>query len=160
MTILHPHLGRLGPGRFWSRREVESSLFSSLRLYLNLLSISQIGHQWLDRSPRWITSLSRFYHPSDWQSRPAGPSRPSLDFPLFRLLIIKRDWPPIVDQWKKADVDILRVSFLIASNQPSSCRFTHSFSGDWEILSLNHRIGKALVLLLINIQAKGLIKLS
>ena len=95
-----------------------------MRSYSNLLSISQIGHQWSDRSPRWITSLSRFYHPSGRQSRPAGPSRPGLDSPPGSRTI-ERDRPPIEDQWKKADIDVLRVGSLTASSQPSSCRFTH-----------------------------------
>ena len=147
VTIFHPHLKALGPSRFRSKRRVGSSLFLLLRSYLNLLSISQIGDQWSDWSPRGITPLSWFYHPLGRQSRPARPSRSSLDSTLFRSLTIKKDWPLIEDWWQKADIDILRVGFLTASSQPSSFRFTHDFFNDWELFSLKHRIGKALVLL-------------
>ena len=159
MTILYLYLRILDPGQFWSWRGVRSLLLSLLRLYSNLLSISQIGHQWLDQSLRWITSLSRFYHLSGWQSRLAGPSRPSLDSLPFKSLTIERDQPPIEDQWKEADVDVLKVGCLTASSQPSSCRFTHGPSGDQALLSLNHWIEKALALLWVDIKVKSLIKL-
>ena len=160
VTILHLHLGALGPGRFWSRRGVGLSSLSLSRSYSNLLSIFQIGHQWSDWLLRWITSFSWFYYLSGWQSRLAGPSRPSLDFLPFRSLTIKKDQLPIEDQWKEVDVNVLRVGPLTASGQPSCCCFTHGRSGDRELFSLNQRIGKALALLWVDTQVRGLIKLS
>ena len=159
VTILHPHLGILGLGWFWSRRRVRLSLLSLLRLYLNLLSISQIGHQWSDWSPRWITSFSRFFHLSSQQSRLVGLSRLSLDFPP-RLRIIKRDWLPIEDQWKETDVGVLRVGSLTASSHPSSFCFTHGSFNDKGWLLLHHQSGKALALLWADTQAKSLTRLS
>ena len=136
-----------------------SPLLLLLRSYSSLLSIFQIKHQWSNWSPKWITSLSWFYYLSDWQSRPEGPSRPSLDsFP--RLQTIKKDWSLIEDQWQEADVDDLRIGSLTASSQLSFCRFTHGLSIDQALLSLNHLIKKALALLLADTQAKGLIRLS
>ena len=159
MTILHSHLRVLSSSWFWSRKRVGSSLLLLLCSYSNSLSIFQIGYQELDRSLRWITSLFWFYHLSSWQSRSLRLSKSSLDSPLFRSLTIERDWLPIEDQWKEANIDVLRVDSLTASSQPSSCRFTHGPSSNQEVLSFNYRIGKALALLWVNMQARSLIKL-
>ena len=140
-------------------RVVIFPLLSLLCSYSNLLSISQIGHQWSDWLPGWITSLSWFHYLSGRQSRPAEPSKPSLNSSP-RLRTIEMDWFPIENWWKKADVVILRVGCLTTSSQPSSCRFTHAPSGDRELFSLNHQIGKALALLWADTQARGLIRLS
>ena len=73
---------------------------------------------------------------------------------------MKRDRSPVENQWKKADVDVLKIAFLTASSRPFFCRFIHSPSSDQKLLLLNHRIGKAIALLWVNMQARGLIKLS
>ena len=75
-----------------------------------------------------------------------GVFRPTSDSPP-RLRTIERDQPPIKDQWKEADIDILRVGSLTVSSQPSFCRFTYGPTGDQELFSLKHQIGKALALL-------------
>ena len=158
MKIFYPYLGALCLSQYWFRRGVELSLLSLLRLYSNSLSISQIGHQWLDWLPRWITSFPRFYHPSGWPSRPVEPSRPSLDFPPG-LRTIKRNWPPIEDQWKRANVEVPRRDSLIMFSQSSFCRFTHKSSNRKGWLSLHHRSGKTLALLWADTQARSLTRL-
>ena len=139
-------------------RAIISPLLSLLRSYSSLLSISQIGHQWSDRSPRWMTSFYWFHHLSGRQSRSAEPSRPNLDSSL-ESRTIKKSWFLIGDWWKEANADVLKVDSLTASSQLSSCHFTHSFSGNRDLFSLKQRIEKALVLLWANTQAKNLIRL-
>ena len=60
---------------------------------------------------------------------------------------IEKDRLRIEDQWKKADINVLRVGSLTTSSQPPSCRFTHGPSGEPKLFSLNDRIGKAFALL-------------
>ena len=81
MIILYLYLGALGPGRFWFWRRVRlSSLHCSHYCTYKLTINTPDRTSRLDQSPRWITSLSQFYYLLGRQSKPAWPSRPSLDF--------------------------------------------------------------------------------